>query len=198
MMKILFSKSSSLILFFVLCCSVLVGCMNETSGEDDDISSETNNGNANVSTITAVLEEEFNGPDKKYLQITDEIEKSMLEDDVQAYERGAPELRAYEDYVKETYKNYFTENGYASFKPFAFLYHSKNDYKIGTESIEVVQISSNENNYRFVVQIQYQNDSETKKYKITGSAIFPEEGKIGKISFDENEDMMRQIMNPQN
>lgn len=191
--KSLSATKTPLILLFFFCCFLLVGCTDETSEEENGALSETNADN--ISAITTVLEKEFNGPDKKYLQITKDIEENMIKDDVQAYEDGAPELAAYDDYVETTYGDYFTENGYSSFKPFAFYYHSTNDYEIKTESIKVDQSSSNEDNYSFAVKVNYENGSETKEYEITGSAICPEEGKIGKISFDENEDMMQQIMN---
>ncbi|ANU25821.1 MULTISPECIES: hypothetical protein [Planococcus] len=191
-------KSLFPILSLLVLCFVLAACTNKTSEKESNTLNEISTGDGNLSAITAVLEKEFNGPDKEYLRITNDIEENMIKDDVQTYEDGAPELAVYEDYLEMTYGEYFTENGYSSFKPFAFYYHSTNDYKMKTENIEIDQSSTNKDYYSFVVQVNYQNDSETKEYEITGSAICPEEGKIGKISFDVNEDMTEQIMNKPN
>lgn len=158
----------------------------------------------NAEAIRAVIETEFNGPDKEYQALWAEMEEAQVSeeyiDDYEAF-LESPEYLALMDYMDETYAPYFTENGYENFKnTSAFMYTTgiEQDYKLSTSNIEINQSEQGDTLYDFTFQVEYTDQNgNSETYDFEGDAIVPEEGKIGKIDYmDTLEDgLLQQLRN---
>ncbi|KXH81682.1 hypothetical protein [Sporosarcina sp. HYO08] len=172
-------------LFFTLfTCLLFTGCSAQTKKDSSE------------QAIRAVLQQQFTAPDAEYIRLAEEVEKQLLENrketadpqGVVSLPEGAPELQEMEAYVKETFDPYFTENGYENMRPLLFFYHwSTMDYELEVTDLSINQSDVAPTHYDFIAQVLYTNrQGQTLPFEITGTAICPEEGKIGKMTVDDH------------
>lgn len=157
---------------------------------------------ASAEAIRAVIKEEFNGPDEQYKELLDAAMEAQISeeyvDDYEAY-LESPENLALMNYMEETYASYFTENGYENFinaAP-AFMYSGfEQEYELNPSAIEITQSENGETLYNFTFQVEYIDDNgESSQFDFEGSAIVPEEGKIGQIEYlDGFENGLHQVL----
>lgn len=157
----------------------------------------------NREAIQAVIEEEFNGPDEKYIELwdavvaTDPSDPDMSQEEYDAtLER--PEYQSLMNYMEDTYAPYFTENGYENFKntlAFRYTIHD-GEHEFTASDIEITQSDNGETLYNFTFQVDYTDENgASSQFDFEGSAIVPEEGKIGQIEYmDDLEDGLLQVL----
>lgn len=189
----LFSKKTMAILLLVCVSLATAACSQSGTAQENEVADE------NKQAIQAVIEKEFNGPDKKYRELweatmafpTDE----MNEEEYNAFQE-TPEYKALLNYTKETYAPYFTANAYETFsRTGAFAYSfSEKDYTLNTDDLEITQSENEPTLYNFTFNVNYENESgETGVYSFDGNSIVPEKGKIGKIQFNDQDGLNQAI-----
>lgn len=181
-------------ILLMICASLLfAGCSQNGTAEENDASDK------NKEAIQAVIEKEFNGPDKKYRELWNaatEIQTAEMNQEEYAAWLKTPAYKEYMQYMEEAYLPYFTDNSYETFiNTNAFSYSfSDAEYKINTSEIEINQSENEETLYNFTFIVNYKNEEgQTNDYSFGGNAIVPEEGKIGKIQFDDEDGLIEKI-----
>lgn len=220
--KVRFSKgfkaASSLMLFMICSFAGYLFLSQNIGNESDGSTAEPGNNievfpggigeeeesdpGESVDAIRAVIEEEFNGPDEQYKDLLDAAMEAQISDEyVEDYEAylKSPEHLALMNYMEETYADYFTENGYDNFinaTP-AFMYSGfDQNYQLNPSDIEITQSENGSTLYDFTFQVEYTDENgESSQFDFEGSAIVPEEGKIGQIEYlDGYEDGLHQVL----
>ncbi|MDQ0429449.1 major membrane immunogen (membrane-anchored lipoprotein) [Planomicrobium stackebrandtii] len=183
-----FMKKAVGILYLIFAILLIVGCSANGTAEGTGAEAEETV-DESEQAIRAVIEKEFNGPDEKYKELLDTAMKAQISDkymdDYEAY-LESPEYQALMSYVEETYASYFTENGYDTFiNTSAFMYAGfDSDYELNTSAIDIAQSENEKTLYNFTFQVEYKDENgESNQFDFEGSAIAPEEGKIGKIEY---------------
>lgn len=186
------AKKMRAMLFLLISAFLIAGCSQEGTAE----------GNVpidhNEKAIEAVIEQEFNGPDKKFRQLWNAAMETQPADPNQeeydAYTQS-PVYKALTHYMEETYASYFTTNGYDNFirsaPAFAYSF-SEGDYQLSVSDIEIIQHAQESTFYTFTFQVNYEN-GETASFNFEGEAIVPKEGKIGKISFQDKDGLLQKL-----
>ena len=183
-------------LLLICSCLVIVACSQNEPVEEVETPKATNSSPNNEEAIKAVIEKEFNGPDKKYRELWESAMDAIdtQKDDMTQEEYDAsletPKYQEYMNYMKDSYAPYFTENGYDTFsRTSAFMYSfSDNEYTLNTSDLNIIQSENEETLYNFTFNVNYENkNGETSVYAFDGNAIVPEEGKIGKIQFNDKD-----------
>jgi len=157
-------------LLIVINCLWIAGC------------SPTEPKDKNIDIVKTVLEHEFNVPNEEVTAILDNL------DDFDDFNR----------YAADTFKPYFTDNGYEKFvnTGFALMYHTaahKSDFQLTTTQIDVKQNEVTPTNYNFTVYMDYvKKDGESRKIEIPGTAIFREDD-IEQITYKGSKDLMRNM-----
>lgn len=190
---------NTLILIFI--SLFIVGCSANGKAEENERKSE-DVVDKNEQAIRAVIEHEFNGPDEKYKTLWKAMEKGQNADmDSEEYEAflESPEYQELMSYSEETYSPYFTANGYDNFinaTP-AFQYiMADQDYELNTSNIEIDQSENGTTLYDFDFQVEYKDENgESEQYNFSGNAIVPEEGKIGKIEYSDEDGLLQELRN---
>lgn len=144
--------------------------------------------------IRAVIEKEFNAPDEKYKELSEEMWEAgaAYGDDAEGYKAftESPEYKAVFNHTEDTYASYFTENGYDNFvnQGQAFYYTNfAGEYTLNASDIEINQSENGDTLYNFTFQVDLTDkNGETSQFDLKGNAIVPEEGKIGKIEFKDD------------
>lgn len=191
-LKLSFKKS--MLILLLACVSLAVaGCSQSGKAQENSAADE------NKEAIQAVIEKEFNGPDKKYRELW-EAAMAFQTDDMDEEEYNAfqetPEYKELLNYMEETYAPYFTANAYETFsRTGAFAYSfSEKDYTLNTDDLEITQSENEPTLYNFTFDVHYENESgETGVYSFEGNSIVPEKGKIGKIQFDDQDGLNQAI-----
>jgi|GEM_PF-1527672 len=194
------NKRLGFFLFLILACLLVTGCTEDKPEAEKEEAVAVPAVDKNKAAIQAVIEKEFTGPNEEYLSVQEDFVNKSSE--LQGKEGvtytadpmiGTPELAAYEEFLKETYEEYFMDYAYEHFaRVFAFSYQftfdveDNDNYKMTVSDIEITQ-SDNPNapkNYDFTAQVKYTNKAgETSQHEVSGKAICSEEGKIGKIDY---------------
>lgn len=195
----LFKKKVNYILCLVLASLAFAGCSQEGTVEER----ETTEVEQSKATIKTVLEKEFTGPNEEVIKLKEEIDEKLSEKMEDAAEEGIvslseddPEQQSYLSYLENTYASYFTEKAFDEFsKTVAFSHHQPGDsYKINISDVEIFQSENTPTNFKFTVHVNYENPfQESAKYEIGGSTIITEDGKIGKIDFDDKDGLFQKI-----
>ncbi|WP_211654805.1 hypothetical protein [Planococcus alpniumensis] len=186
---------------------MLVGCSNEESAENTESeeiveSTETTELEERIDeseeAIRAVIEKEFNGPDEKYRDLWDAMaEKQPVDPSEEEYNDflKSPAYTNLTDYMEESYAAYFTDNGYDNFSRSGAFYYSfsDSDYRISTSDIDIVQSDNGDTLYSFTFKVLYEAEGEADEYDFEGRAIVPQEGKIGKIDFNDKDQLIEDI-----
>jgi len=162
-----------------------------------------------IAAIQAVLTHEFTGPDEEYLRISKDLYKQQNEPTYKGYvgKRNMPDKTEWYDYVEDAYLTYFTRIGFESFieeNPVMESHISNLDYRMNISDIAVKQVENMNapKAYGFTAKVTYKDkDDMNFPFKISGVAIFSEDGKIDRmtISCDElltriNEDIGKQTL----
>lgn len=178
----------------LVCASLAaVSCSQSGTPQENDAADE------NKEAIQAVIEKEFNGPDKTYRELweatmafqTDE----MNEEEYNAFQE-TPEYKEFINYMEETYASYFTANAYEIFsRTGAFAYSfSEKDYTLTTTDLEITQSENEPTLYNFTFNVNYEIEAgETGVYSFDGNSIVPEKGKIGRIQFNDQDGLNQAI-----
>lgn len=174
-------------LFLIFSGLVIAGC--SANGATEGNGAELEAADKSEQAIQAVIEKEFNGPDKKYKELWDAAMDAQVSEkyseDYEAY-LESPEYQALMDYMEETYAPYFTDNGYDNFiNQAAFMYATfDGDYQLNTSAIEIAQNEKEPTLYDFTFQVEYTDETgEAEPFNFKGDAIAPEDGKIGRIQY---------------
>ena len=151
----------------------------------------------NEQTIQYVLEQEFNGPNREFIQFKKNPANLLLEeDDPSATEvSGAVDLQAF---LKNTYGAQFSESGFENFVPYAFFYHlgeESSSYQISLSTVEIMQSNDDPAHYAIDFKVHFTNGMGiSKDYAMTGTAEFAEEGKLQDIIFEDTEGLSVTIL----
>lgn len=185
MFQYLNKKNISVACTFTLILLFVCGCSGETNViEEKGVYTETED--ENIIAISTVLEKEFTGHDKTYKQLSENIWNKRDKD---GYESTVKEVEELELYAEETYKLFFTENGFTNFLNTvpAFFYQSfDGDYSLSMDNLEIKQEKEHPTIYRFTFTVILESsDGSITSYDFKGEAICPEKGKIGKIMFSD-------------
>ncbi len=186
-------------LFLICFCLLIAACSQNGEAETPQA---TNSNAADEEAIQAVIENEFNGPDETYRELWEEAmdaidtqKEDMTQEEYDA-SLEAPEYQEYMNYMQDSYAPYFTENGYDTFsRTGAFMYSfSDREYTLNTSELSIIQSENEETLYNFTFNVNYENETgETSGYAFDGNAIVPEEGKIGKIQFNDKDGLAQAI-----
>ncbi|MDN5709118.1 MAG: hypothetical protein L0G95_06735 [Planococcus sp. (in: firmicutes)] len=201
-----FSRYRNLLQFAVILLflgAILVGCSNEemvaNSTESAEPAEQDDELDESEEAIRAVIQKEFNGPDEKYRDLWDVMaEKQPVDPSEEEYNEflKSPAYTNLTNYMKESYAKHFTENGYDNFSRIGAFYYSfsDSDYRISTSDIDIVQSDNGDTLYSFTFKVLYEpEDGEGDEYDFEGRAIVPEEGKVGKIDFNDKDQLIEDI-----
>lgn len=188
--------------------AILVGCSTEESSDSTESEetaelaemAELEDGiDESEKAIRAVIEKEFNGPDEKYRDLWNVMAEKHPVDPSEEEYNDFLKSSAYTnltDYMEESYAAYFTDNGYDNFSRSGAFYYSfsDSDYRISTSDIDIVQSDNGDTLYSFTFKVLYEPaEGEADEYGFEGRAIAPEEGKIGKINFNDKNQLIEDI-----
>lgn len=208
-----FKFTSSLVLCSILIVAGVLFLSQNILQNDSGLTTGTNTGEETTlvaseeidvektkETIQAVIEEEFNGPDKKYKELSEAAMEAQnnieTQEEFDALQE-TPIWQDYTDYMVDTYASYFTENGYDLFLTAtpAFIYSDfDGDYNLTASDINISQNKNNLNMFQFTFQVDYENaNGEVQSYSFEGEAIASEEGKIEKLQFLDKDDLLAEM-----
>ncbi|MBM7578664.1 hypothetical protein [Jeotgalibacillus terrae] len=193
--KTMLSKLAGM-MFFVLSVLLITGCSDTGAAEETDKSKEA---------IQAVIEEEFNGPDETYIELSNTAmelqQEAQNQEEYDAYLQS-PENKKWEDYMADTYASYFTEDGYEDFITITPAYgysHYEHDYNMSTSDLEITRSEKNPKIYRFTFTVEYESgNSEPEQYDLKGEAILTEEGKIERIIYGDRGELRQRLSDDSN
>lgn len=188
------------VLLLLFSCVVIAGCSQKGTAENTGVSAVEPLDEKNKKAIQAVIVKEFNAPDKEYRELRhaamENLEDVANQEEFAVY-KETPVYKTYADYMKKTYASYFTENGYADFLNInpAFMYSVyEGSYKLNASDIKINASKTEPTLYNFSFQVEHQDESSEKsQYKFEGTAIVPEEGKIGEIEFLDKEGLKQKL-----
>ena len=160
---------------------MLVGC------------SQTGTKNTNEQVIHKVLELQFSGPDKEFMDAMWNLENKNIVN-------GTEENEVFDRYVREVYGEYFTVSELEPFmRAFGTQYPStahSNDYKLELKDVSIEQTEEAGNRYEFIAQIGFQKSGgKEETAKVEGTIFFStkEEGKIGRFQYSKDESLMESL-----
>ncbi|MER2088753.1 MAG: hypothetical protein ABS920_03380 [Sporosarcina sp.] len=156
--------------------------------------SETEPADKNKVAIQTVLEHEFTAPDKEFMKIFNDLINQQRNNP-----GTPPDDTQFTNYLEKLYGPHFTEFGYAShimIYPLNFQVAADNSgYQITVDKIDVEQSEDRPRDYDFTVHVKYKKEGgNKKKAEITGLAVLPEEGKIGKIHYNQDYGELEKII----
>jgi hypothetical protein len=139
---------------------IIAGCSSSAESKSPD---------KNITTIQTVLEHQFTGPNKEFIEGIDNI----------------PKL---EQYYEKRYKSYFTEDMYSKFiaaHAYDYLLTAYNHNKqIKVKNVSVESIDSTEGGYNFKVVVLYDKAGRNQgSAELSGTVNFNEDGKIANIKY---------------
>lgn len=146
----------------------------------------------NEQTIQYVLEQEFNGPNREFIQ----YKKNPAS--LPANEDDASEAVDLQEFLQNTYGAQFSESGFENFVPYAFFYHlgeESSSYQISLGTVEIMQRGDNPAQYTFEFDVHFTNGMEiSEDFIMAGTAEFAEEGKLQDITFEDIEGLSVTIL----
>lgn len=149
----------------------------------DGQSSTDNRVIANEQTIQKVLEQEFTGPNKQFIQL--KMHPTPLSDET----GNLSDPMDLHGFLKDTYGSYFTESGFEQFVPYAFFYHLGEEtaaYEISLGDVEIIQEENAPSHYTFTFEVNFVNGiGVSQKFPMSGQAVFAEEGILKEIVFED-------------
>lgn len=181
-------------LSLALFCILISGCSENPQGAQTE--EKPSSEDINIKTVEEVLKLELTAPDWGYVELSKEMPTPTPNPSEEEIQKAQAFSEKYTEYVKSKYEPYFTENGLNNFLVAGPVYqyhvHDK-EYKLTIEDMEVVQ-SENENaknQYEITVHVAYEEPNEEKEtYEVNGVAFFSEDGKIGKMSIGDKEQLL--------
>jgi len=178
---------------------LIAGCSGNGEAKKVETEKTIDSVEKDKAVIQAVIEKQFNGPDKKYRELWEAAMNTqtvdMNEEQYNAW-LNSTEYKALIDYMSDTYASYFTENAYETFKNTdAFMYSfSDRKYKLSTATIEINQNEIEKTLYTFTFQVMYENEiGVIETFDFDGEAIVPTAGKIGKIQVNNQQRLLEKI-----
>ncbi|WP_342539235.1 hypothetical protein MKY15_05700 [Sporosarcina sp. FSL K6-1540] len=180
-------KNKTLIVFLTIIMSIsgflISGCSQDETGDPNKV------------VIQKVLEHQFTGPDKEFMDL-------LWNPKYKIVENGAERNSELDKYIEEVYGEYFTESQLDFFmRAFGTTYQSfadSNGYTLHFKEASIEQDEQVSNRYTFVAKVGYQkNGDEEKIINVEGLVLFStkEEGKIGKFQYGNDNgfsDILRQ------
>lgn len=162
-------KNHLLFVFIFICGLMLIGsgCGTVTNDEDEDESS-----------LEAVLVKLFTGPDEKLVELaSDPDNQTVIGQGVENNNEDSNEEETeLDEYLKELYEPYFTEEAFEAFKAIYVLdYQLKaetNDVEMKPNSIEIEKVDEENGRYNFTLDVVYENDAESETSEVTGLVNF--------------------------
>ncbi|WOV85827.1 hypothetical protein PGH26_07805 [Sporosarcina jeotgali] len=139
--------------------------------------------------IEAVLQEELNGPDEQFIQLSEE---AMGGNELDSVKQKEYEMKL-DSYLKEKFLPYYTEEGYKRAQSTNMIYHyqyrfepdSKGKIKLIETEVKQSEIDTASNQYHIKATVEYSSpDEEPSLHQLEGKVIFStKEGKIGDLHF---------------
>ncbi|KIL45470.1 hypothetical protein [Jeotgalibacillus soli] len=181
------------VVLFLITSLVATGC-----SENGTVSKGASDKNAEA--IRAVIEKEFSAPDEEFQALRDAALESVKEaGDQKEYDElmEAPVYKEYLTYMEDTYRPYFTENGYDSFisTASAFMYSGLDgDFSLSPSDIKIEQSDSSSALYNFTFHVKAESGNGVAgDYYFEGKANVPEEGRIGTIEFSDKDSLYEKL-----
>lgn len=183
-----------------LTCVLLVGCTPKSEAvKEKETTTETvptadSSVEMNIKTIEAVLKEELNGPDEKFVQLS----KAALygTEDPNSVKQKENDMKL-ASYIKEKYLPYFTEDGLTKAESIGMLYQYQSmfyfdaEYTLRLVDSEVKQsdIDTASNQYHIKATVELTAPGKDPSlHKLRGKAIFStKEGKIGDFQLSQKD-----------
>lgn len=181
-----------------MACVIIAGCTPKgeaSAGKEtktETVRTPESSVEMNIKTIEAVLQEELNGPDKEYVQLANAAMGGINDPNSVKQKENVVRLN---NYVKERYQPYFTEEGLEEFQSTGLKrYHNYSDaseFEIRLVESEVkqsdVDTASNQYHIKSVVELT-SPDEEPSLHEVEGLVIFStKEGKIGRFTLGQKE-----------
>jgi hypothetical protein len=172
------TKSIIFLCLMLLMSGFLIAACSKADAEDP-----------NKEAIKKVLEHQFTGPDKEFMELLWNPK----------YRTGVnQENKEFEKYVAEVYGPYFTDSGLDSFiaafggTSYAFFTYDTG-YKLSFKGVTIEQSEKIPYRYTFITKVGYQKSGgEEKTANVEGEVIFStkEEGKIGRLQYGDNDGLL--------
>lgn len=142
----------------------------------------------NFTTLTGIIENEFNGPSDELKKIWDDWTSNSLEDN----ERAIQEL---ESYYEKNYQPYVTDNYYNKFISADALVplHSAymTGYSLKSKDIEIKEDEATEDAYSFSVKVTYSKDGKDEgTADVKGRINLDKDGKISRFLYFDDGGLM--------
>jgi len=153
-----------------------VGC---SSNNDASGSNPNSPQDENLSTLEAVLENTFTGPNQELNRLSNDPENlTVIGKNSETKNPESPNELVL--YLEEMYQPHFTEETYNEYVgEYVFSYQAKENDEMKVDNIDIKQKESNEIIYDFTANVEYQAEgNEAQVYELKGQANFSEEGKI--------------------
>ncbi|GAB4074127.1 hypothetical protein GCM10028778_16300 [Barrientosiimonas marina] len=158
-------------------------------------SSESEPEDENITTLEAVLENTFTGPDKKLNRLTDPENINVPDDQDETNKVVSPADTELDSYSEDMYQSYFTEDMYEEYiGRYVYSYQAKENDDMNVADIDIKQKSSDEIIYDFTANVAYQKeDADKQHFKIKGQANFSEEGDIKRFKFNADDGLAKAV-----
>ncbi|MDL0420509.1 hypothetical protein ABET36_11985 [Caldifermentibacillus hisashii] len=155
---------------FLVVFLIITGCSNSDNRK-------TESEDKNINTLEAVLNNTFNGPDKKLVELLNDPENATKLGEGQKNPENPTDLDLY---LEEKYKKYFTADMYDEYiDKYALNYQIKDNELLKLENTNIKQNETNSNIYNFSSVVQYRKESQkSESYEVEGEANFTDDGKI--------------------
>lgn len=178
----MFNKGMNVPKILMVSLLLLLAACSKTEAED-----------ANVGVIEKVLELQFNGPDKKLMDLLQNPSYTKVDEGKEINEE-------FDKYIAEVYGDYFTE-GYLVpfFQTAGLVYQATADFsghELKLKDADVKQTEAGSNRYTFTATVGYSKDGgKEKTADVSGIVLFStkDKGKIGKFEYGEDNGLSKEL-----
>lgn len=175
-----------------------------TKTETETETATVSNPEKEIQIIEAVLQEELNGPDEQFIQLSEE---AMGGNELDSVKQKEYEMKL-DSYLTEKFLPYYTEDGFKRAQSTNMIYHyqyrfepdSKGKIKLIDSEVKQSEIDTASNQYHVKATVEYSSpDEEPSLHQLEGKVIFStNEGKIGDIQlgqFNTDSTLSKKIRN---
>lgn len=174
-------KVSFISFMLLLTGGLLAACSNDDASDP------------NLGIVEKVIKLQFNGPDKKMMDLLDNPDNTKIVDGKQVNEK-------FDKYITEIYGDYFREDYLVPFLQIQGLRYPTAaafaGYELSLKDTVVKQPEKDSNRYTFTATVGYTKDGEKERTAdVSGVVLFStkENGKIGKFEYGEDNGLSEEL-----
>ncbi|GGJ96346.1 hypothetical protein GCM10007063_18440 [Lentibacillus kapialis] len=168
-----------------------VGCSSNNGGSESNPNSQQDE---NLSTLEAVLENTFTGPNQELNRLSNDPENlTVIGKNSETKNPESPNELVL--YLEEMYQPHFTEEMYNEYVgKYVFSYQVKENDEMDVNDIDIKPKDSDEIIYDFNANVTYQKEgSEAEIYELKGQTNFSEKGQIQEFKLHSDDGLLEAL-----